>query len=424
MAEVIRYDNGLRVIVEHFPALRSAAVGIFAGAGSVNETAADNGLAHFTEHMMFKGTDKLSPFEVAAAFEDKGAMVNAFTSKECTCYYFKSVDESVEACFKTLGHIFFDSTYPADELDKERKVIIEEINMGEDDPADICYDLIAEALYGDDPLARPVIGTADNVRRFGGDDIRRWVRTHYRPDNVVLSFAGCVTPEAADRLVRTYILDRFGKGPADCPAAAPTAVPAAPVTGAFRERIKDFEQSNIAVAYPTIPFNDALSMTQSVLNLIAGGGMSSRLFQNIRERQGLAYSVYTSPAAYRNSGSFAVYLNITAANAARTCESVRRELDSLAAGGVTDDEFARAKTQLKSALLFGQENCQSVMLSIGKLLLMCDEAYDLDKRLREIDAVTAADVNAFIRRYIRPDSVCAAYVGRAYDADILKIMKE
>lgn len=420
MAEVIRYDNGLRVIVEHFPALRSAAVGIFAGAGSVNETAADNGLAHFTEHMMFKGTDKLSPFEVAAAFEDKGAVVNAFTSKECTCYYFKSVDESVEECFETLGHIFFDSAYPEEELDKERKVIIEEINMGEDDPADICYDLIAEALYGAGSLARPVIGTIGNVRRFTAGDIRRWAGAHYRPDNVVLSFAGCVTPEEADRLVRRYILGRFDGRSEPYPAAAPGE----PVTGAFRERIKDFEQSNIAVAYPTIPFNDALSMTQAVLNLIAGGGMSSRLFQTIRERQGLAYSVYTSPAAYKSSGSFGVYLNITAANAARTCESVRRELDLLAADGVTDDEFMRAKTQLKSALLFGQENCQSVMLSIGKLLLLCDETYDLDARLKEIDAVTAGDVNAFIRRYIRPDNVCAAYVGRAYDADILQIMKE
>ncbi len=420
MAEVIRYDNGLRVITEHFPALRSAAVGIFVGAGSTGETRADNGLAHFTEHMMFKGTDKMSPFEIAAAFEDKGAVVNAFTSKECTCYYFKSVDENVESCFATLGHIFFDSVFPRDELEKERNVIIEEINMGEDDPSDICYDLIAEAVYGGESLAFPIIGNIGNVKKFDGDDIRRFMREHYRPENTVISFAGCVDSDCADKLVKKYILGRFAEY-----SAAPRRIQAvAKVKSGFRERIKDFEQSNIAVAYPTIPFNDGKTMTQSALNLIAGGGMSSRLFQSIREKQGLAYSVYTSPSAYVNNGYFAVYLNITASNTARACESVRRELEKLAAEGVSDSEFMRAGTQLKSALLFGQENCQSVMLAGGKLLLMCDEIYDVDKRVREIDAVTPSDVNEFIRRYLTPDRVCAAYVGKDYDADIMKIFKE
>lgn len=420
MAEILRYDNGLKVIVEHFPALRSAAVGIFAGVGSVRETAGDNGLSHFTEHMMFKGTDKLSPFEVAAAFEDKGAMVNAFTSKECTCYYFKSVDENVTDCFSALSHIFFDSAFCADELDKERKVIIEEINMGEDDPADICYDLIAKSLYADRSLAMPIIGSIENVSRFTGDDVRAFMRRFYRPDNVVVSFAGCVDVETADKLVRTFMLDRF---PVTEPSGLTDTAPVA-VTSGYTERIKDFEQSNIAVAYPTVPFNDGQSMTQAVLNIVAGGGMSSRLFQSIRERQGLAYSVYTAPSAYVGNGAFVVYLNITAGNTARVCESVRREMDELHGKGITDDECARAKIQLKSALLFGQENCQSVMLSIGKLLLLCGEKYDLDKRLAEINAVDATAVNAFLRRYIVPDNVCAAYVGKAFDADIMKLLKE
>ena len=420
MAEIIRYKNGLRVIVEHFPVLRSAAVGIFVGVGSARENADNNGLSHFTEHMMFKGTDKLSPFAVASAFEDKGAMVNAFTGKECTCYYFKSVDENVTDCFRTLSHIFFDSTFPQEELDKERKVIVEEINMGEDDPSDICYDLIAQAQYRDDALARPIIGTIQNVNKFDGQDIREFMRKFYRPDNVVVSFAGCVTPEAADKLVREFVLDRFI-------TVAPSEL--APleritVTSKYTERIKDFEQSNIAIAYPTIPFNDPLTMTQSVLNLAVGGGMSSRLFQSIRERQGLAYSVYTAPSAYVNNGSFVLYLNITAANTARVCESVRREMDILLQSGITAEECERAKVQLKSALLFGQENCQSVMLAIGKLLLLCDSLYDVDKRIAEINAVSVESVNAFIRKQLTTEAVCAAYVGKTFDADILKCVKE
>lgn len=418
MAEVIRYDNGLRLITDTVTGVRSVAIGIFVGVGSVRETAEINGLSHFTEHMMFKGTDTLTPFQVASRFEDKGAQVNAFTGKECTCYFFKAVDDTAEDCFAMLTDIFFHSAYSPEETDRERKVIIEEINMGEDDPADVCYDLIAEAVYQGHPLAQPILGPKANVNRFTGDDIRAFVDRYYRPDSIVVSVSGSMTAATADRLVRKYMLSNLNARRAEL---APVA--RCDVKGAWKERIKDFEQSNIAVAFPSIPFNDPLTMTQSALNMLLGGGMSSRLFQAVREQQGLAYSVYSSASAFQNNGAFVVYLNITEKNTAQAVTAVKTEIRRLLRDGIDAEEFERAKAQLKSSLVFGQESCQSMMMATGKLLLLCDAVYDIDTRLRDIDALTVDSVFAFAERLFDFDRVSAAYVGKSYDADIMDILR-
>lgn len=418
MAEVIRYENGLRLVVDTAPGVRSVAMGIFVGVGSIRETPEINGLSHFTEHMMFKGTEKLTPFEIASKFEDKGAMVNAFTSKELTCYFFKAVDDSADDCFRLLSDIFFHSDYKAEETDKERRVIIEEINMGEDDPADVCYDLIAQAVYGSHALALPILGPKSNVERFTGDDIRAFTGRFYRPDNIVVAVSGSLTPDRADQIVRRYMLPHLTES-----KAALTPVEAYAITGGYRQRIKDFEQSNIAVAFPSIPFNDVRTMAQSALNTLLGGGMSSRLFQAVREQQGLAYSVYSAASAFQNNGAFSIYLNITAKNTAKVVSAVRAEIDRLLRDGIDETEFERARAQLKSALVFGQESCQSVMMATGKLMAVCDEVYDIDKRLRDIDALTRDDVMTFAEKLFDFDRVSAAYVGKKFDADIMGILK-
>lgn len=418
MAEVIRYENGLRLVVDTTPGVRSVAMGIFVGVGSIRETPEWNGLSHFTEHMMFKGTDTLTPFEVASQFEDKGAMVNAFTSKECTCYFFKAVDDVADECFGMLSDIFFHSDFKQVETDKERKVIIEEINMGEDDPADVCYDLIAEAVYGSHSLALPILGPKKNVNRFNGDDIRAFIDRFYRPDNLVVAVSGSLTTVQADAIVRKYMLPQLK---AERSALAPIAH--CDSVGSYRERIKDFEQSNIAIAFPSIPFNHPDTMTQSALNALLGGGMSSRLFQAIREQRGLAYSVYSSASAYQNNGAFSVYLNITAANTAQAVAATKQEIERLLRDGIDADEFERARAQLKSALVFGQESSQSVMMAIGKLMAVCDEVYDINKRLAEIDELTCDRVYAFAKQLFDFDHVSAAYVGKPFDADIMGILK-
>lgn len=418
MNRTIQYENGLRLVVGDNPAVRSVAMGIWVGAGSVKENEKNNGISHFTEHVLFKGTDKYSAFDIANLFESMGAMVNAFTGKEATCYHVKSVDEYAERCFAALAHIFTQSSFDPDELNKERKVIVEEINMVEDTPEDICYDLLASTMYADAPLGRTILGPIENVQRFTRDDVFAYMDELYNADNIVVSMAGNITVKDADRLVRTYLLPYVRNGKTK--KSEPHCVD---VCGKAGVRVKDFEQSNIGIGYPSLPFHDPRIPTQSVFSIVFGGGMSSRLFQRIREQMGLAYSVYTSPLAYKNNGSFNILLNITPANTRKALEAVRKEVENVVQNGIGEEEFCKAKIQLKSALVFSEENILNSMTAQGKLLLLADELYSVDKRIAEIDAVTLDDVQRFVRETLSNPCVCTSYVGKETDVDVLDVLR-
>ena len=418
MNQKIVYPNGLRVVVDTNSSVRSVAAGIWVGAGSVKESARENGISHFTEHVMFKGTDKYSAFDIANAFEGYGANVNAFTGKEATCYYVKSVDEYAERSFQMLSHIFLYSVYDPDELDKERKVIVEEINMEEDSPEDICYDLLAATMYPNSSLGHTILGPIENVNRFTREDVLAYREKFYNADNIVVSFSGNITPEEADRLVRRYFIDDLSDRKSTEAILAPIAV-----TSKFSKRIKDFEQTNVGISYPSVPFGDPRYAAQSIFGILFGGGMSSRLFQRIREQMGLAYSVYASPLLYTNNGNFDILLNITAANTKRAVEAVKKEIDEVLAKGITEEEFLRAKIQMKSSLVFSQESVQSRMTAQGKFMLLADKLYSVDQRIADADAVTKEEVERFLRALFVPNGVCAAYVGKPNDTDIMEILR-
>ena len=419
MNEMIRYENGLRLVVQNNPAVRSVAMGIWVGAGSVREDAQNNGISHFTEHVLFKGTDKYTAFDIANVFESMGAMINAFTGKEGTCYYVKSVDEYAEKCFAMLSHIFTHSSFDAAELDKERKVIVEEINMVEDSPEDICYDLLAQTMYPRSALGQTILGPVENVRRFTRYDVISYMDALYNADNIVVSIVGNIAAEEADRLVRAYLLPDVRSGKTEL-----LPLDKINVLSDKSVRIKDFEQSNIGISYPSLPFHDPRTPVQSIFSILFGGGMSSRLFQRVREQMGLAYSVYSSPLAYKNNGNFNIMLNITPANTRKVVEAVRKEIQVAVHGGVTEEEFQKAKIQLKSALVFSEESVQNIMTAQGKLLLFTDELYNVDKRIAEIDAVTREDVNAFVRELFDAQKVCTAYVGKDPKEDVLQILQQ
>jgi len=409
--KVIQYDNGLRVIVDTIAGLKSVSSGIWVGVGSAKESPKINGLSHFAEHMFFKGTDKLSPFEVADSFESLGASVNAFTGKGATCYYIKSIDENFDKCFYNLTHIFFDSTFEPSELNKERKVIVEEINMVEDAPDEICFDLISKAMYGTSALGQTILGSIDNVKRFSQKDVRDFVKKFYCASNTVISFAGAIDLDTADKLVRKYVLPKI------CTNVSSEKEPSKlDITRTHLERIKDFEQSNIVVSFESLEFNSPFSAIQNVLNVIAGGGMSSRLFQRVREQLGLAYSVYTGSSGHINNGSFNVILNISPENTTKALSAVFEELKGIKSGNITKQEVERAKIQLKSSLIFGRENVSSVMIANGRMLLLANEVYDIEKRIAEIDAVTVLDTNVFANKIFTPQKMCSAYVGRKHGA--------
>ncbi|MCL1944487.1 MAG: insulinase family protein [Firmicutes bacterium] len=418
MIKLMEYDNGLRVVLNQNNNIRSVCVGIWVGVGSAFEDKINNGISHFTEHMLFKGTDKLSAFDVADRLESVGVVVNAFTGKENTCYYFKCVDDYTEHCFELLSHIYFDSAYKKEDLDKERNVIIEEINMVEDSPEDIAYDLISKVNFGEHPLGQTILGSIDNVKRFDGDTIRNFINVHYKSTNVVLSFAGNITHKDVDRLVRKYFLDRVFVGSVQHNTIKPQ------YRNTAESYFKEFEQSNIIVSFPSIKFNDEQSHALSLLNAILGGGMSSRLFQNIREQAGLAYSVYTTPSAYLDCGVFNVVCNITHTNTNRVLGMLKSELVSFVKNGVSDSEFERAKAQLKSAFVFGQESVQSCMIATGKLMLSANELFDYNKRIQGIEQVTKSQLNKLAQQIFDFNQVSCAYVGKPIEVDLLKVLRE
>lgn len=418
MNKLLRYKNGLRVVVAPIPGVRSISAGFWVGVGSALESSDINGLSHFTEHMMFKGTSKLSPFDIANDFESYGANVNAFTGKEATCYYIKAVDEYFEHCFSTLSDLLFDSTFPAEELDKERKVIVEEINMVEDSPEDICFDLLADAAYGNMGVGRTILGSVENVLRFSGDDIRKFMRKYYSPSNIVIAFAGNITEEQADALVGKFVLSRFVGEYSSFSRVKNTFI-----SGVYKERIKDFEQSNIALAFPSVSYSSAENIKQVALNVAFGGGMSSRLFQSVRERLGLAYSIFSSQMSYSDSGAMAIVLNISKENTAKALGAVKDEIDKLLDSGISDDELQRTKVQLKSSLAFSVENTQSIMSSIGKYAVIANSLFDIEDRIALIDSLNLDDINSFARKVLNYSQMSAAYVGKQQDADILEIFK-
>lgn len=406
MIQLTKFDNGLTLVSGYYPSFRSVAAGFWVGAGSAFEDDATNGISHFTEHVMYKGTAKLSAAQIAERFEDLGANFNAFTSKEATCFYFKCIDEKTADCFGLLSHILYESLFDDAELDKERKVIAEEINMMEDEPEDICYDLLAAERYAGTGLARTILGPTENVMRFRGDDVREYTRRMYTPDNIVISVVGNIRHEDAVKLAEKYVLPLCGNGKCD------KAYPKNAEGGGFAKCEKDFEQVNLAIGFPSVSFDDDITAVQSVVSFCFGTGMSSRLFQRLRERQGLVYNVYTSASTYKCNGNFGIYVNTSGGNLDKAVTSVAEEVRELMRGGLTAAEIARAKMQLKSSMLFGIENILSVMSACGKYALYTGKAYDIDENIRLVENVKADDVAKFCSSGVFDKPVSMAYVGK------------
>ena len=415
MIQLTKFDNGLTLVSGYYPAFRSVAAGFWVGAGSAFESDAENGISHFTEHVMYKGTADFTAAQIAEKFEDLGANFNAFTSKEATCFYFKCIDEKLSECFGLLSHILYESLFDDEELDKERKVIAEEIHMVEDEPEEICYDLLALRRYGGTNLGKTILGPVENVMRFRGDDVRDYVKKMYTPDNIVISVVGNIRHEDAVRLVEKYVAPVCGSG--TCAKRYPANV----YGGGFAKCEKDFEQVNLAIGFPSVSYDDDLTAVQNIVSFCFGTGMSSRLFQSLREKQGLVYNVYTSCSTYKTNGNFGIYVNTSGGNTEKAIKSVGDEIRQLVSGGLTDAELARAKMQLKSSMLFGIENILSVMSACGKYALYTGKAYDVDDNIRKVESVTAEDVFKFCRSGIFDAPVSMAYVGKKQYIDGMDI---
>ncbi|MBD5132734.1 MAG: insulinase family protein [Clostridiales bacterium] len=403
---VKKYESGLTVIVEQNSALRSVTAGIMVGTGSAYETRENNGISHFIEHMQFKGTTTRTANDIVSQFDREGAVYNAFTGKENTCFYFKSIDERVEQCFDILCDLFLNSTFEQAELDRERKVILEEINMSQDEPDGVCYDVLYSTAFKDGSLGMEILGTKDNVKRFNKPDILEYKKHNYLPSNTAVAFVGNITEAAALSLVEKYMPSLI-----NAPFVTPRKQTEQPIYDGYGEAIHDYEQSEISIAFPSITLGDPRSATQSALDCILGSGMSSRLFQKLREQMGLVYSVYTSPWLGATNGMFSVCANVNVKNVTGAVQAIRAEIDRLVKDGVTDEETEKAKTQLKVNAMFGKENPMNYMLALMRRRVILGIDYDLDELLSRIEKITASDINALAREiFARP--AIFAYAGK------------
>ncbi len=376
-----RYENGLRIIVKEMQGLHSVTMGILVGTGASAETDAEDGISHFIEHMQFKGTKKRSAFELSDSFDRLGAQVNAFTGKDLTCYYSKCTTDHVAACFELLSDLFLNSTFPEEEMEREKGVVCEEISMNEDTPEDLALDLLAGAYYGRENYGRNILGPMKNVKGFTVQDILAYKNARYCPENIVISFAGGVDMKTAQALVESY----FGlleKGAFE---------KRAPIVKSFHKSLvknKPIEQMHLAIAYPCLQRGDDRQDYISALNGILGGSMSARLFQEVREKRGLAYSVYSYVSAFEECGTQNIYAGVNPSSLNEAYDAINEVIQTMKIGGVTKEEFLRSREQMKSGMLFSGESSNSQMLLYGKYMLYYNEIFDFEEKLKKINEMT------------------------------------
>lgn len=405
MNQLKTFENGLKLAVVETAGLFSVACGVLVKTGSANESAEENGISHFIEHTMFKGTEKRSAFEISDFVDRTGGQINAYTSKQMTCYYTHSTKEHLEDSLEILSDMFFNSKFDKTELGKEKGVVIEEINMSEDTPEDLCLDILSESYFGQEGLGQTILGSAKNVRSFDRDAIMKYMDKYYTADNVVIAVAGNVNAAEAEELVRKYFADNFTRLKS---APQKQYKPVKPVN---LKKIKKIEQSHIGICMPAIKINDDRRDALTIANVILGGGMSSRLFQKIREDMGLCYTVYSYLSAYAETGVLEVYAGVNTASRDVALSAIAEEIRKFKRDGITEREFLRGKEQLKSSLILGQESVTGQMQLFGRYALFSDKLFDFEERLKSINAITFDDVQAVIKDFFDLEKASSATVG-------------
>lgn len=387
--------GGLRIVTETMPTVRSAAFGIWAGVGSRDEAIEDAGATHYLEHLLFKGTRRRSALEISAALDAVGGDLNAFTAKEYTCYYARVLDADLPLAVDVVCDMVTSSVNRAEDVDAERGVILEEIAMRDDDPGDLIHDEFSIALYGDAPLGRPILGTVESINALTRDGIARYYQERYLPPDLVISVAGNIDHDDVVRQVTTAFA---GELTGDARASAPR-IGGDPTPGIPGVRVldKDTEQAHLVLGGVGVSRTDERRFALGVLNAALGGGMSSRLFQEVREKRGLAYSVYSYTAQYADTGTFGVYAGCQPGKVDEVLSICRDEVAKIAANGLDEEELARGKGQLRGSMVLGLEDTGSRMSRIGKSELVYESLLPVDEVLARIDGVDLDDIRAVAR---------------------------
>jgi predicted Zn-dependent peptidase len=410
--------GGLRIVSEAMPGVRSASVGIWVNVGSRDESPSVAGASHFLEHLLFKGTATRTALEIASAMDAVGGEFNAFTEKEHTCFYATVLDEALPLAVEMISDVVLNATIGAADVDVERTVVLEEIAMRDDDPSDLVHDEFAAALFGSTPLGRPILGTEESIHALTRTQVNGYYTRRYKPSQMVVAVAGNIEHAEVVKLVRRAFPALSASQAAaiePSPARTDRAVAAKPATS-VRVVPDETEQANIILGVRGMSRFDDRRFVLGVLSTAIGGGMSSRLFQQIREERGLAYSTYTFTSSYAGDGMFGAYAGCQPGKADEVVSIIRAILDSVAENGLTADELERAKGQMCGGLVLGLEDSSSRMSRIGKAELSFGSVLGLDDLLASVDAVTLAQVNELAAELLsRPR--CLTVVGPFGDHD-------
>lgn len=408
-----QYPSGLKLIAKRLDNFHTVCFGIYVNVGSVREDASTNGMSHLIEHLLFKGTKRRTALQISEEIDDIGANINAFTAKDCTCFYTKSVSSDLEKCMDVLSDMYFNATFPDEELTREKQVVLEEIKMCEDTPDDVSQDLISKALFDGQPLGQTILGKAQNIEYSDRHSIQNFKNTHYIPQNTVLSVAGEVDFEKLDKLVERYFENAFN-GNYPPPAPEPTSQ----YTSRFIYKFKDIEQVHLEFAVPSCSAIDDKRQATNLLASILGGGSSSRLFQSIREQNGLAYNVYAYPSFYPTCGMFEIYAALSFANISKVCDILQEEISKLLNDGILARELDRAKTQAINGLYMGTEGNMTLMRLYGRNMLKFGKIFNIDEEVDRYKCVTLNDLNS-VARQLFSQKAASSYLGKkvkGYDA--------
>ena len=411
--ELHTLDNGLRVVTEHMPGLHSASVGVWVTAGGRHEREDQNGIAHFLEHMAFKGTTTRSALAIAEAIEDVGGYINAYTSREMTAYYARVLEEDVGLALDVISDIVLNPVFDPREIEVERHVILQEIGQAHDTPDDIIFDWLQEAAYPGQPMGRTILGPAQRVRSFAREDLAGFVNERYGPEQMIVAAAGAVDHDAICRAAEAM----FGH----LPRREETKVEPAVFGGGERRQVRDLEQVHFTLGFEIPGYRDPDLYISQIYANVLGGGMSSRLFQEAREVRGLCYSIFAQAGTYADSGLLTIYAGTGAAEidelTGLTIDEMRRAGDD-----ISPEEVARARAQMKAGLLMGLESASSRAERIARLLAIWGRVPTLEETVERIDAVTTGDVRGFGAALAARGEAAMALYGPIADAPALEAL--
>lgn len=398
-------SNGIRIVTEEIQYINSVSLGIWVNVGSRYENIENNGVSHFIEHMLFKGTEKRSAKEIANSIDKIGGQLNAFTSKECTCFYAKVLDTHFDIALDVLADMFFNSNFDTGDIEKEKGVVLEEINMYEDSPEDLVHDLFSQAVWASNPLGMPILGTSESLNSLSRDKILNYFKENYTPRNIVISVVGNFKHKDAVSKIKEY----FIKTDDNRSNYAKKALPRFETEYILKNKVT--EQAHLCMGFKGLDIKSENFYPMLVMNNVLGGAMSSRLFQKIREDRGLAYSVFSYPSSFEDCGLFSIYAGTKPGNLKKVTELIMEEIRTVKKEGITEEELYDSKEQLKGSYILGLESTSGRMISIGKSELLQGRIYSPAEIIEKIDSVDMEHVNKIIQYIFDESNMGAAVIG-------------